>query len=379
MRLERICTKQFFKIVVVYIISNDLIRGIYAHDLKNDVWIPNLIGTMISILLFTLYMFIYKNNKFDNFNNSMKHTLGKIFSNVIYVFYIIYFLALAFLNLVDIIEVISLHLLPGYRESIIGITILIAVTYILFKKLEVLARLSELIFLGIITIFILLLVLSLFVHDLQLDYALPILKDGFKTVIRPAIEMGYAVPYGELFVLVIVFQHLEKNEKYTKVGNYSILTASFILITISIFNIIFIGPFSMSYGLSPAFRLARLIDVEEYLQRLDLLLIGYHMVIVIIKLAILLYGAGHLIQSIFKFKKNKHLNMTYIILIIILLIARNFLAKSYTDILLFRREFFTKYIGLIFEVFLPLLIVIISFFRKNKRRLNPKDLLEYAI
>ena len=379
MKLEKIRAKQFFKIVIVYIIANDLIRGIYGHNLKNDVWIPNLIGTLISVLLFTLYMFIYKNNKFDNFDNSMKHTLGKIFSKVLYVFYIIYFLLLIFLNLIDIVEAVSLYLLPSYRESIISIIILITVAYVVLKKMEVIARLSELIFYGIVIIFIFMIVLSLSVHDMQIDHTLPILKDGIKVIVRPSLEMGYSVPYGELFVLLVIFQHLESNEKYTKVGNYSILTASFILTTITLFNIIFVGPFAMSYGLSPAFRLARLIDVEEYVQRLDLLLIGFHMIVVVLKLAILLYGAGHLVQNIFKFKKDKPLNITYIVMIIIIFFARQLMSKSYTDILLFRKDFLAKYIGLIFEVFFPLLIVILSFIRKNKRKVDPKDLLEFAI
>lgn len=379
MRLEKISSKQFFKLIIVYIISNDLIRGIYAHDLKNDIWIPNIIGSLISVLLFTLYMFIYKNNKFDNFNNSMKHTLGKIFIKIIYFLYIIYFIALVLLNFIDIIEIVSMQLLPNFPRAIIGIIILITVVYILFKKMEVMARLSEILLIGIATIFILMIVLSLSIHELQLDHVLPILKDGLEPVIGPGIMMGYSFPYGELFVFLIIFQHLENNEKYSKVGNYAILTASFILITVSIFNIIFIGPYAMSYGLSPAFRLARVIDIEEYIQRLDLLLIGFHITVVTLKLSVLLYGAGYLVQSLLNIKKEKHLKIIYIIFSIIIIITRQIISKSYTNLLLFRTEIFTKYIGLIFEVALPLLIVILSFIRKGKRKLDPKDLLDYAI
>lgn len=375
---EKICLKQFFKLMVVYIIANDTVRGIYAHDLKQDVWIPQLIGVLISVLLFTLYLFIYKNTKFNDFDNSMKHVLGKFVSKIIYVLYIIYFLAIIFFNLTDMQEIIILHLLPGYSDIMLNLIMLGAILYLLSKKVEVLARLSELVFLGIIAIFIAMIVFSTSIHVFNFNNVLPILNKGYLPIVRPAIEMGYSVPFGELFVMLVIFQHLDNKEKYTKVGTYSILTASFILTTVTLLNIFIIGPYAMSYGLSPAFRLARMIDIEEYLQRLDLLLIGYHMIVVFVKIIVLLYGASIMVRSIFKLKE-KQTKYSNLILVAIVFVATLFLTKSYTDILVFRRDFFIKYIGLIMEVFFPLLIVIISFARKGKKIVNPNDLLEFEI
>ena len=69
----QINNKQFFFITVIYILANDITRGIFIKELVNDIWIPNLIGLAGSLLFFSLYMFIYRNNKFDNFENSIKN------------------------------------------------------------------------------------------------------------------------------------------------------------------------------------------------------------------------------------------------------------------------------------------------------------------
>lgn len=375
---EIISSKQFFKIIIVYIIANDLTRGIYVKDLKQDIWVANVIGTLISVLFFTLYMYIYKNNKFDNYNNSIKHITGKIISKILYMFYILYFCAIAVLNIFDILEVITFHLLPNYSYTVISLIIVLTIGYILFKKIEVVARLSELLFIAIVFIFIAMCFLTLSLRQITVSNILPILADGAKILIKPSIEMGYSVPYGELFVLLIIFQYIEKKEKSTHIGNLAILTSGFILVIITILNIFIIGTYAMGYGISPAIRLARMIHIEEYIQRLDMLLIMFHMLLIIVKCVVLIYGAGHLLQSIFNFKE-KQLKVSYVVMLLVIFIAIEIFFKNYTNILLFRRNFFTKYVGLIMEIFIPLVLVLVSFIKKNKKKVNPKAVVEFDI
>lgn len=374
----QISAKQFYKLVVVYIISNDLIRGIYAFDLKNDVWIPPVIGTLISLLLFTLYMFIYKNNQFDSFDNSLKHILGKILSKILYIFYIIYFCGIVFFNLLDLNSTILIQLLPNYNPAVLIGFMLISIGYLLVKKLEVIVRFANIMFFGIVFIFIAMIFSTLSVHDVHIENILPILYNGYKVIIRPSLEMGYSIPFGELFAIVIIFQHVEKKEKYAYVGNLAIITASVILITITLFNIFIVGPFAMGYGASPAFRLARLIDIEEYIQRLDLVLTGFHMIVVFVKMTILIYAAGLLIQSILKLKE-KQVKISYGVMLSLIFIGTMMITRNYTSILIIRRKVFIRYIAIVFEVFIPVLIVILSFMRKNKRKVNPEDIVEYEI
>ena len=227
-------------------------------------------------------------------------------------------------------------------------------------------------------IFISMLVLTSTIHDFNFNNILPILIDGVKPVIKPALQMGYAIPFGELFVFSIIYQHVDKNEEKTKIGNYAILTASFILISVTFLNIFVLGPHAMTIGTAPAFRIARAIDVEEYIQRLDLLLISFHLLLMFTKTFVLLYGAGEMLKGIVQMDCKK-LNIAYIVMLVIVFFAVIYISKDYTKILLFRKNVLFTYICVIAEILLPLIIVIGSFIRRNKKKIKPEEILDYAI
>lgn len=374
----KISAKQYFKLIVIYIIANDITRGFYASDLKSDIWIPIIVGIIISILLFTFYMFLYKNSKFNDFDNSIKNVTGKYFSKLIYFLYIFYFIVITFFNLVDIIESIRRTLLMNTSYISIALVILIAIGYFLFKGFEVVARLSEVLFILLMLIFLSMVVFSFALYEIKFINLLPILYDGYKKVVGPALEMGYSVPFGELFVMIMFFQYIDKKEEHTKTGNISILFAGFILITVTVLNMLIIGPYTLEYGIHPALRLARYIDIEEYVQRVDLLIVGIHLIWILIKAFVLLYAAGEMLRYIFNFKE-KMVKISYVVLVFIVFLLIIFLSKEYMRILRFRRDYFNDYAGLIMEVLIPLILVSLSFIRKSKIKFNPDEIVSYDI
>jgi len=375
---EKISPIQYYSIIFVYLISNDIVRGIYAQDLKNDFWIPNVVGTLFSMLLFTLYIFIYKNNNYDGFTNSFKHTLGKFIFRILSIFYIVYFLTISFFTVVDVVEMVSIHLLPNYPTASLSFVCLISVGYLLFKKVEVVGRLSELLMIVIYVTFFAMIFFTISLYEFKLSNILPILQGDYKIILRTSLEMGYAMPFGELFVFMIIYEHLNKKEKVTKVTNLAILTSGLAMTTVTLFNLFILGPDPMAIGISPAVRLARTIDIEEYIQRLDLLLVAFNVILLFVKTFILLYGAGRLLKDMFNFDEKKE-KISYLCFLIIIFFISTFIYKGYTQILVFRKNFFIPYVNIIFEVFIPLLIIIISFMRKGKRKYHPDEILEYTI
>ena len=92
----------------------------------------------------------------------------------------------------------------------------------------------------------------------------------------------------------------------------------------------------------------------------------------------MLYGAGRLLKDMFNFDEKKE-KISYLCFLIIIFFISTFIYKGYTQILVFRKNFFIPYVNIIFEVFIPLLIIIISFMRKGKRKYHPDEILEYTI
>jgi spore germination protein KB len=110
-------------------------------------------------------------------------------------------------------------------------------------------------------------------------------------------------------------------------------------------------------------RLWRKIDLEEFIQRFDLIVLNILVLHVIVKTTVLLLASGKTFGAIFKIKKQKFIFPIICIIIFFLLMI---VFTDYTKLIEFRTKIIIPYIKIIFEVFIPILIVIISFLRKNK-------------
>ncbi|MDD4000297.1 MAG: GerAB/ArcD/ProY family transporter, partial [Bacilli bacterium] len=104
-------------------------------------------------------------------------------------------------------------------------------------------------------------------------------------------------------------------------------------------------------------------DIEEFVQRFDLVVLVIMILFVFVKLVVLLFASGKIISDIFKINKDL---IVYFILAIIISVLVILFGKSYQQIVEFRQKIVIPYIKSVFELFIPLLIVIISFIRKKK-------------
>lgn len=374
--MEKISNRQFLCIVILYVVANDLTRGIYVQDLGYDIWIPNVIGLIGSVILLSLYFLFYKNNKYESFESSFKRTLGKFFSKIVFIVYSIYFLVVAYFHFRDIIEAIQLILLQNMNLNLIGFVLLLGIIYILFKGIEVFGRISVIITIIMISQVIILSALLFTVNNIDFENFLPIMPNGFKEMIKPSIEMTTSLPYGELFVLLILYDYVDKKENSRKSATNGLLISGGILIYITLVNVIVIGKSALYYGISPSLRVVRLVDVEEYIQRIDVLLINMITIYSIFRISVLLFASTKLIKTSFNIKSKK---VIYVVLIGLLFIALFFIGQNYSRLLLFKKQFFMIYINTIFEVFIPIIIILTSFIKLGKNQILEKDLLHYSI
>ena len=352
---------QFFMIVSLYIMANDLIRGLYARSIKQDAWIPLVISPFLSLILLSIYFLIYKINNNNDFVTSIKKTVGKPIAALLCITYALYFMFIAFLNLRDIAEVILIFLLPDKASFIIGGAILLIVIYSLYHEIEVFSRTASILFYLRVLVFFIFSILILSSNRLHFEYFLPILEYGIQPIIKPTIQMTYAIPFGELFVLLIVYQYVKNKEKNYRYGYYAILFSGLFLFLITLYNIIILGPEAMILDIRPSLRISKRIDIVFFIQRLDILIINLMIVLVFIKVTVLLYGAKHLLGNTFKVKNEQKISFAMFIIITVALI---FFAKNYIKFLHFRGYVVVPYINLIFEVIIPFLLVLTGIIMK---------------
>ena len=357
----QISKSQFFFIAVFYIFADDIIRGIYAQKLKQDIWISIIASALLSVIILACYFLLYKTSNKGEFAAIIKENVGRPIAFVLFVLYGFYFAFLTFLGLRDIAEVITIFMIHDFPVYVAGIAILAVVIYGLYHGIEAFARTTSILFFVQMTVFVFFSVLILISNRSRFEYFLPIAENGLIPFIKPTLYSAYAAPFGKLFVLLIIYQFVLEKEKSYRYGYYAILYTGLLLLLISVYNIIILGPEAMILDIRPSLRISKRIDIVFFIQRLDLLVINSLIIMSFVKVWVLLFGARYLLADAFKIKNG---NKIPFVLSILIVIALMFFAKNYITFLDFRQTIIIPYVNLTFEIIIPFLLIIIAIIRK---------------
>jgi spore germination protein KB len=357
----QISKSQFFFIAVFYIFADDIIRGIYAQKLKQDIWISIIVSALLSVIILACYFLLYKTSNKGEFAAIIKENVGRPIAFVLFVLYGFYFAFLTFLGLRDIAEVITIFMIHDFPVYVAGIAILAVVIYGLYHGIEAFARTTSILFFVQMTVFVFFSVLILISNRSHFEYFLPIAENGLIPFIKPTLQSAYAAPFGKLFVLLIIYQFVLEKEKSYRYGYYAILYTGLLLLLISVYNIIILGPEAMILDIRPSLRISKRIDIVFFIQRLDILVINSLIMMSFVKVWVLLFGARYLLADAFKIKNG---NKIPFVLSILIVIALMFFAKNYITFLDFRQTIIIPYVNLTFEIIIPFLLIIIAIIRK---------------
>lgn len=357
----QISKSQFFFIAVFYIFADDIIRGIYAQKLKQDIWISIIASALLSVIILACYFLLYKTSNKGEFAAIIKENVGRPIAFVLFVLYGFYFAFLTFLGLRDIAEVITIFMIHDFPVYVAGIAILAVVIYGLYHGIEAFARTTSILFFVQMTVFVFFSVLILISNRSHFEYFLPIAENGLIPFIKPTLQSAYAAPFGKLFVLLIIYQFVLEKEKSYRYGYYAILYTGLLLLLISVYNIIILGPEAMILDIRPSLRISKRIDIVFFIQRLDILVINSLIMMSFVKVWVLLFGARYLLADAFKIKNG---NKIPFVLSILIVIALMFFAKNYITFLDFRQTIIIPYVNLTFEIIIPFLLIIIAIIRK---------------
>lgn len=357
----QISKSQFFFIAVFYIFADDIIRGIYAQKLKQDIWISIIVSALLSVIILACYFLLYKTSNKGEFAAIIKENVGRPIAFVLFVLYGFYFAFLTFLGLRDIAEVITIFMIHDFPVYVAGIAILAVVIYGLYHGIEAFARTTSILFFVHLAVFVFFSVLILISNRSHFEYFLPIAENGLIPFIKPTLQSAYAAPFGKLFVLLIIYQFVLEKEKSYRYGYYAILYTGLLLLLISVYNIIILGPEAMILDIRPSLRISKRIDIVFFIQRLDLLVINSLIIMSFVKVWVLLFGARYLLADAFKIKNG---NKIPFVLSILIVIALMFFAKNYITFLDFRQTIIIPYVNLTFEIIIPFLLIIIAIIRK---------------
>ncbi len=231
--LNYFSTRAFF----IGLTFNSLIRLV-----KQDSWIVPLLSLIVGFIFILAVNYISNYKPDFNITEKINSLFGNISSKVVLIFLFIIVFVYCIINYINLNNFIHGQFLNNTPIMIISIMFMIAMAYILYKGIVVIARTSSVLFyIGII-----LFIISLFmlIPSFEISNLKPFFQFSGKNLVK-SINCFYALNISPMFILTIIPKKDIENPKIKKA-----ITLSYLLSTITLFFVIFATISTFGYELT---------------------------------------------------------------------------------------------------------------------------------
>ncbi|WP_152656092.1 endospore germination permease [Oceanobacillus sp. CFH 90083] len=361
MEKAKISASQLFILMILFQLSNSLLIPL-AINAGRDSWLAIIIAMIVSIFLFSVYQALYQYYPALLPTDYMEKLIGKVFGRTLAFLYILFFLFSAARVLREFGVMLLSLAFPETPLFVMSALLILVVVYTVYKGIEVVARTGELLFvvMGLLGLFLLLLIAISGLIDIS--NLKPFLEEPSK-VIKTAFTETLYVPFGEIIVFTMIFPYLNQARKLKKTAIFAIGTTGVILALTMALNISVLGLALTERALFPLLSTIQSIEVGEFLERVDVIFVLILVIGGFFKVSVYVYGAVIGTASLFNIKEPSRL--AYPLGMVVLLLSM-IVANNYPQHLQEGLKVFPLYAQLPFQVIIPVLLLIIAFFKNKK-------------
>ncbi len=354
---------QLFTLILLFETGSAVFFPI-ALDAKQDAWLAVLIAMAGGFCLFFIYYGLYRYYPDLPLTEYVQRLLGSVLGKVLAFCYVLYFVYIAADILRGFGALLTTIAYPATPLFIINALFILVIVYTVYKGIEVISRTSEVLFVGMCLLLLsgfLLLIISGLIH---LENLKPVLEEGLSPVIKTAITQTLYFPFGQIIVFAMIFPYVKEHEKVKRTGLWAMGMSGLLLALVAAGNISVLGVDLTSHAQFPSLASIQSIEVAGFLERLDIYFILFVMIGGFLNISISFYaavmGASHLFHV-------KHPSRLAYPMGIVILLASMVTASNYIEYVQQWREVFSRYFEPSFQVIIPILLLIIAFFKNRKK------------
>lgn len=286
--MGRISSWQFFMLIMGFLVgTSTLIMPV--GPAKQDSWISHLLAGALGVA--AAYFYASLGRRFPN-ETPMQYAprilgkwLGSVF-NFMFLWYAFHLAALLLLNFSELYVVAIMVTTP----LIVFIGVMAALAgWAVRSGLEIIARLAELLTPLILISIIVLNILTLATPGLaRWENLLPVMAEGLLPIVR-GIWPAFAFPFAEAVFLLVIIPFLISPRQNHRPFIWAVVVVGLILASVMARNIVVLGAKEAARVNFPSLTTIQLINIGDFLQRLDPLIIFIWTFAVFIKLSVVLY------------------------------------------------------------------------------------------
>jgi spore germination protein KB len=360
MRKEVISSTQLFAMIILFELGTALVVPIGLES-GHAVWLSILMAMPGGILLYLIYDDLYQQYPNMIISGYTQKILGKFIG---WPLSLLYIPVLMFNGSRNLREVGDLLISSSYDQTpvfIINATMIIAVIYILNKGIEVFARTAEIYLIVIIGMGLICDFVVIAGGLVDLKNLFPLHPKDWKDALDSAYPNIWIFPFGELVCFTTILPHLNKVHSSKRTGIIAVVLSGILLSFTHAIEIAVLGENTYARATFPLFSTISLVNLANFIQRLDALVILTLIIGVFFKMTIYCYAAMVVTADLFKVKNPRQLAMP----IGIVVLFSSFISAENYPIHLNEGIVFMKYIIPYLCAGVPILLFIVHRIRKR--------------
>ncbi|MGM0836699.1 MAG: GerAB/ArcD/ProY family transporter [Bacillota bacterium] len=320
---------------------------------KGDGWISIILaGIVIQIWLY-IFLTITRWFPEKNIYQISKHLFGRFMGSIVVIAYLLYFTAVAALVTVLQTGLINKWILTLTPFWIIYLLIIVVAVYLATDNILTIARFFSL-STGVVLFFVLL--VSTVYRDANISYILPVGEGGIANIFLAVKDVLIALTGFE--IILMVYPLLKEKKKTFKTLTLANITTISVYTFLVFTSLIIFSPKEITLVPEPVLYMLKAISFE-IIERLDLIFLSIWVIPMTNSIIIYLYQASKGLKELFHTESHS----PFVPIIVIPIFVSGFFLQD--KFIIEKIDSFFQYIIYSFVFILPVLLLIVGFFRKK--------------
>lgn len=360
MKKEAISAKQLFALIVLFELGTALVVPI-GLEVERSVWLGILLALPGGLLLYLIFSYLYLQYPGMSISGYTRKILGNYVGWPICFLYISVFLYNGSRNLHESGELLNA---ASYDESpmfIINAMMIVAVIYILHKGIKVFTWTAQIYVLIIFIVGFLCVFLVTAANLVELNNLFPVHIPDWKDAFKSAYLNILIFPFGEMICFTTILPHVKKTQVVGRTGIFAIGLSGLVLSFTHAIEIAVLGDTTYSRSTFSLFTTITLVDLANFIQRLDALVILTMIIGVFFKLSVYCYAVMVITADLFKVKDIKKLALPVGVVVLFC----SYISSGSYPAHLNEGIVFQRYLMTVCCIAIPLLLFIVHFIRRK--------------
>nr|WP_150959960.1 endospore germination permease [Aneurinibacillus sp. XH2] len=360
---DKYTVRQFAIMVALFSIGTAIliVPSSMAELARQDAWIAAVIGTGLGLCLSWLYTVVGKRNQGLTLMEMNDKAFGSLAGKIISLTFVFFTFVTSAEQVYFMGQFITIQILPGTPMWAVNITCIMLVLYSVRLGLVTIARSADILFLFVVFLFFILLVaLS---PQIDINHLGPVMAEGPKPIIKASVFYMSIFSLTPVVFLMFYPSGVNKPDKANRAFVIGAAIGGAVLILMIFLAIAVLGAQMTEMQVYPSYSLAKMINVGDFFQRVEVIVATLWFVTIYYKMTILFYVSATGLTHIFKLKDYRPLTLPLgmILAILSLIVHPDYAHNDY-----YNKQIWLPYGGT-YGIILPLVLLAVTSFRRNAK------------